>query len=131
MIREDTADYHSLFLQDTPLIDTRAPVEFARGAFPCAVNLPLMTDDERRRVGICYKEQGQQAAIELGRRLVNGDLRARRIESWCRFAREHPEGYIYCFRGGLRSTTAREGMREAGVDYPLLQGHAAVPARQP
>ena len=59
-MRADTQNYLALFVDDTPLIDTRAPVEYARGAFPNAVNLPLMSDDERAAVGTCYKEQGQQ-----------------------------------------------------------------------
>jgi len=40
-------DYAQLFLDDVPLIDVRAPIEFKEGAFPCSTNLPLMTDDER------------------------------------------------------------------------------------
>ena len=82
MSREDTQDYRALFMRDVPLIDTRAPVEFARGAFPTAVNLPLMTDEERHRVGICYKQFGQAAAIELGQRLVAGNTRSARIDAW-------------------------------------------------
>ncbi|MDJ0877183.1 MAG: tRNA 2-selenouridine(34) synthase MnmH [Halieaceae bacterium] len=122
MARDDTADYRALFLTDVPLMDTRAPVEFARGAFPSAVNLPLMTDDERHAIGIRYKESGQAAAIELGHELVAGQEREARIQGWCDFARAHPEGYLYCFRGGLRSATARQWMRESGVDYPLVVG---------
>ena len=53
--RKDTTDYRQLFLNDVPLIDTRAPVEFANGAFPAATNLPLMSDQEREQVGTCYK----------------------------------------------------------------------------
>ncbi|HCQ35909.1 MAG TPA: tRNA 2-selenouridine(34) synthase MnmH, partial [Alcanivorax sp.] len=55
-----------------PLLDVRAPVEFAKGAFPTASNLPLLDDNERHRVGIRYKQQGQQAAIDLGNELVSG-----------------------------------------------------------
>ena len=47
--RADTDDYRALFLTHTPLMDTRAPAEFARGAFPMAISLPLMTDEERAR----------------------------------------------------------------------------------
>ncbi len=122
MAREDTADYRALFLANAPLMDTRAPVEFARGAFPNAVNLPLMSDTERHEVGIRYKQSGQAAAIELGHQLVAGASREARIQGWCEFARRHPDGYLYCFRGGLRSSTARQWMREAGVDYPLVLG---------
>ena len=64
-------DYHQLLLDGTPMIDVRAPIEFATGSLPNAVNLPLMSDEERHQVGICYKEQGQQAAIELGHQLVH------------------------------------------------------------
>ena len=69
---DDTRDYAGLFLGDTPLLDVRAPVEFAKGAFPTASNLPLLDDNERHRVGIRYKQQGQQAAIDLGNELVSG-----------------------------------------------------------
>ena len=42
-------------------MDTRSPGEFAEGAFPHTVNLPLMDDEQRAQVGLCYKQQGQQA----------------------------------------------------------------------
>ncbi|ALO47646.1 tRNA 2-selenouridine(34) synthase MnmH [Pseudohongiella spirulinae] len=120
--RPDTDNYLQLFLNEKPLIDTRAPVEFGRGAFPSAVNLPLMTDDERTAVGTCYKEQGQQAAIDLGHQLVYGDTKAQRVAAWSEFARQHPQGYLYCFRGGLRSQICQQWLREAGVDYPRVIG---------
>jgi len=117
-----TDDYLRLFLQDRPMIDTRAPVEFAQGAFPNAVNLPLMSDEERARVGTCYKEQGQDAAIELGHRLVSGAVKEQRVQAWLNFARAHPEGYLYCFRGGLRSQICQQWLSEAGCDYPRITG---------
>ena len=83
--RPDTSDYLSLFLNDVPLMDVRAPIEFSKGSFPTAINAPLMNDEERHRVGICYKEKGQDKAIELGHQLVSGDLKAQRIEAWKRF----------------------------------------------
>jgi tRNA 2-selenouridine synthase len=104
------------------LIDTRAPIEFARGAFPNAVNLPLMSDDERAAVGTCYKEQGQQAALAMGHQLVNGASKAQRVEAWLAHAREYPQGYLYCFRGGLRSQICQQWLQEAGLDYPRVEG---------
>lgn len=101
--RPDTSDYLALFLNDAPLMDVRAPVEFSKGSFPGAINAPLMNDEERHRVGICYKEKGQDEAIRLGHQLVAGDIKAQRIEAWRRFTADHPDGYLFCFRGGLRS----------------------------
>lgn len=83
------------------LIDARAPIEVARGALPFAHALPLMTDDERRRVGIRYKEAGPEAAMELGYELVGPDL-ARRTEAWRAVVDRGPTA-VTCWRGGLRS----------------------------
>lgn len=120
--RPDTSDYLALFLNDVPLMDVRAPVEFSKGSFPGAVNAPLMNDEERHRVGICYKEKGQDEAIRLGHQLVSGDIKAQRLDAWRRFAAEHPQGYLFCFRGGLRSRLTQQWIQEAGVDYPLVTG---------
>jgi tRNA 2-selenouridine synthase len=122
-MRDDTSDYRQLFLDDVPMMDARAPVEFAKGAFPGVVNLPLMDDGERQRVGTCYKQHGQRAAIEMGQRLVSGELKAQRIDAWAAFAKANPEGYLYCFRGGLRSQIVQQWLKsEAGIDYPRVIG---------
>ena len=119
----DITDYRDIFLNDRPMMDTRAPIEFIKGAFPGVVNLPLMTDDERERVGTCYKQQGQQAAIVLGHELVSGAVKAQRIEHWARFAQANPDGLLYCFRGGMRSQIAQQWLKtEAGIDYPRVGG---------
>jgi tRNA 2-selenouridine synthase len=120
--RADSDDYRSLLLSDTPMMDMRAPTEFIKGAFPSAHSLPLMSDVERAKVGTCYKKNGQQAAIELGHQLVAGAVREQRLEAWSTFARSHPEGYLYCFRGGLRSQTVQQWLRDEGIDYPLIKG---------
>lgn len=127
-MRDNSSDYREIFLGDRPLIDVRAPVEFHKGAFPRVRNLPLMNDDERHSVGTCYKQQGQQAAIDLGLRLVSGRLKAERIKAWADFASANPEGFLYCFRGGLRSQISQQWLKaEAGIDYPrVLGGYKAL-----
>ena len=115
-------DLESLLRDDTPLIDTRSPVEFAKGSLPTAINLPLMTDVEREAVGTCYKEQGADAAVRLGHELVAGDLREQRVGAWKTFVAQHPEGALFCFRGGMRSEIAQRWLKDAGVDYPRIKG---------
>ncbi|MBA2780912.1 tRNA 2-selenouridine(34) synthase MnmH [Billgrantia kenyensis] len=112
----------ALLRQGVPLIDVRAPVEFAQGSLPGAVNLPLMDDEERRLVGIEYKQRGQQAAIELGQRLVSGGIREARIAAWLHRVEAYPEAVIYCYRGGLRSEIAQRWLGEAGVMRPRIRG---------
>ncbi|HEY6131635.1 MAG TPA: tRNA 2-selenouridine(34) synthase MnmH, partial [Halioglobus sp.] len=41
---------------------------------------------------------------------------------WVAFARQHPQGYLYCFRGGLRSQIVQQWLREEGIDYPRITG---------
>ena len=119
----DYTDYRDIFLNDRPMMDARAPIEFSKGSFPGVVNLPLMNDHERQRIGTCYKQHGQQAAIELGHQLVSGDVKAERIQAWAEFARAHPDGLLYCFRGGLRSQIVQQWLKnEAGIDYPRVGG---------
>jgi len=118
----DSNDYRRIFLYDVPILDTRAPLEFARGAFPCAVNVPLMNDEEREQVGRCYKASGQQAALELGHQLVRGSVKDQRVAAWKNFVAEHPQGYLYCFRGGLRSKISQQWLAESGATYPLIKG---------
>ncbi len=116
-------DYREVLLSGAPLMDTRAPIEFSRGSFPGATNLPLMTDEERAQVGTCYKQRGQEAAIALGHQLVAGEVRSRRIAAWAAFARANPEGYLFCFRGGLRSQIVQRWLaEEAGIHYRRVAG---------
>ena len=127
-MRQNSKDYRSIFLSDTPMIDLRAPCEFAKGSFPNTVSLPLMTDIERQKVGTCYKRDGQEAAIKLGHQLVKGEKKKERLESWKKFVQAHPDdGYLFCFRGGLRSHTVQKWLSEEGIEYPLVEaGYKAL-----
>ena len=116
-------DYQRLFVQDTPLLDVRAPVEFLQGAFPQAKNLPLINDEERRIIGIRYKEKGQEQAIALGHELVYGKIKESRVLDWAEFTQQHPQGALYCFRGGMRSKISQRWIFEkTGVVYPRIKG---------
>ncbi len=114
--------YRSLLQDNIPLLDVRAPIEFIKGAFPLASNLPLLDDDERRRVGTAYKQHGQQAAIELGHRLVCGKVKEQRVAAWKAWHQAHPQGWLYCFRGGLRSQITQQWLADAGVRIPRVPG---------
>lgn len=115
-------EFKRLFLQPRPWLDVRAPVEFAAGAVPGAINIPLLTDSERHDVGLIYKQQGQAAAIELGHTLVRGEVKEQRIRAWLDAGAADAEPVIYCFRGGLRSQTVQKWLSERGLELPLIEG---------
>lgn len=111
-----------LLAGDTRFIDVRAPIEFAQGHVPGALNRPLMTDEERHKVGICYKQQGQKAAVALGHKLVSGEVKAQRVRAWLDAASQPEQTVLYCARGGMRSSISQGWMSDAGLDLPLVQG---------
>ncbi len=115
-------DFRALFVNGTPLLDVRAPVEFAKGAFPTSVNIPLMSNEQRHQVGVRYKQAGQQSAIALGAELVTPQSRADKVAAWSQFIEQHSDSALYCFRGGLRSRITQHWLQQSGVDIPLIVG---------
>jgi len=114
-------DFRSIVLENRPLIDVRAPVEFESGSFAGAVNLPLMNDEERHLIGIRYKKAGNAEAVALGEKLV-GPFKEQRVSAWKSFIATNPDAYLYCFRGGQRSQISQMWLDEAGITMPRLKG---------
>ena len=120
--RANSKDFLKIFLQNIPMMDVRAPVEFNKGAFPNSQNIPLLNDEQRTIIGTRYKEQGQDQAIALGNELATAEIRQQHIQDWQAFTEQHPNGYLYCFRGGLRSRVSQQWLKDSGTDYPFIEG---------
>lgn len=118
----DRDDFEALFTGGTPFIDVRAPVEYALGSVPGSVNLPILNNVERHEVGTCYRNDGQDAAVALGHRLVSGAVRDARVTSWMDEVVRHPDAVIYCFRGGMRSQITQRWLAENGIHRPIVNG---------
>ena len=65
-MQPDTTDIERIVLNNIPLLDVRAPVEFERGCIGDAVNVPLLDDQQREMIGTEYAGNGPDAAIALG-----------------------------------------------------------------
>lgn len=118
----ESNNYADILLNSSGLLDVRAPIEYKQGAFPGSENHPLLNDEERHQVGICYKNNGQEQAIEYGHKLVQGEIKLQRVDKWVNYASRHPNPYLYCFRGGLRSRITQEWLHDAGIDIPRVKG---------
>ncbi len=112
----------SHLLAGHPIIDVRAPIEFATGSLPGSINLPIMNNEERAEVGTVYKQQGQEKAILRGHSLVSGSVKELRVKAWADFIQQHPEAIVTCFRGGLRSKITQQWLADAGVLVPRIEG---------
>ncbi|MDH5399029.1 MAG: tRNA 2-selenouridine(34) synthase MnmH [Cyclobacteriaceae bacterium] len=109
------------------VIDVRSPGEYATGHVPNAVNIPLFDDEERKKVGICYKQEGRQPAILLGLQLI-GHKMAGFIRQVQKYNPTEPVG-VYCWRGGMRSASFAWLLSTYGVEiYLLNKGYKAYRA---
>jgi tRNA 2-selenouridine synthase len=116
---------HSLPITDFfsapgPILDVRSPGEFEQGHLPGAISFPLFSDDERSLVGTCYKQQGREAAVELG-----FELAGPKFAGFLRQARDlAPDGMVrlHCWRGGMRSGAVAWVLEMGGLQTVTLEG---------
>jgi tRNA 2-selenouridine synthase len=113
------------FLQGSgPILDVRSPGEYAQGHIPGAVSFPLFTDEERARVGTCYKQVDREAAVELG-----FDIAGPKCGEFIRAAKALTPDHqlrVHCWRGGMRSGGLGWILELAGFTvYTLAGGYKA------
>ena len=103
------------------LIDVRSPSEFAEDHAPGAVNLPVLDDEERAKVGTIYVQDSRFKARRIGAALVARNV-ARHLET---ALADQPGGFrplIYCWRGGQRSNAMATILSQVGWRTGLLAG---------
>ncbi len=106
--------------QNIPLIDVRSPGEFLQGHIPNAINLPLFNDLERAKVGTIYKQEGHDAAVLEGLRIV-GPKMATLVERANELSPSKKLS-LHCWRGGMRSNSVAWLLKQAGFQVEVLKG---------
>ena len=115
MPRHSLSEFQGL---SCPILDVRAPVEFAQGHVPGALNLPLFTDEERARIGTAYKQVSQERAVHLGLEFF-GPKMSRMVKQAQKLAPDK-EVRLHCWRGGMRSGAVQWLLELAGFTVHLL-----------
>ncbi len=113
------ADFLAL-RQSMPVIDVRSQGEFSEGHIRGALNVSLLTNEERVIVGTAYKQQGQQTAIKEGFRLVGPRLLD--IINDTEKIAQGKEVLVNCWRGGMRSTNFCQFVSMARIKSHSLKG---------
>ena len=117
-----------------PVFDVRSPGEYEHACMPGALNLPLFTNDERKRVGTLYKHEGRQRAIKEGLDFFGPNMRSmvEQVEIATgknRFvsAKEYKASVlVHCWRGGMRSSAVAWLLDLYGFEvYTLAGGYKA------
>ncbi len=102
------------------LVDVRTPLEFNEDHLPGAVNVPLLTNQERVEIGTIYKQQGAHPARMRALELTCGRF-ASMVESIADAAKGRPI-LVYCWRGGLRSLSITSLLKLSGYRAVQLKG---------
>jgi tRNA 2-selenouridine synthase len=103
-----------------PIVDVRSPAEFIQGHIPGAYNLPLFDDEERKRVGILYKNSGREASVLLGLEIVGP-----KMAGLVKELKKNIHGkdiLLHCWRGGMRSNGMAWLFETSGFNVSILEG---------
>ncbi len=101
-----------------PILDVRAPAEYAQGHIPGALSLPLFTDEERARIGTTYKQVNPDKAVLLGLDFFGPKMRA--MVEQARKLAPGQEVRLHCWRGGMRSGAVQWLLELGGLQVNLL-----------
>jgi tRNA 2-selenouridine synthase len=102
------------------ILDVRSPGEFAVDHVPGARNFPVLSDEERARVGTLYK-QSPFDARKLGAALISRNIASHLEQSFGGQPRTW-RPLVYCWRGGKRSAAMTHVLREVGWNASTLNG---------
>ena len=107
---------------DILLCDVRSPIEYQKGHIPLAISLPLFSDEERKTIGILYKNEGSRAAFCKGLAFVGPKMHTL-VERVSSLAEKKRRVVIYCARGGKRSESVHWLLQQSGQqDVYRLEG---------
>lgn len=102
-------------------IDVRSECEFAEDHLPGAVSCPVLSDEERARVGTLYKQVSSFEAKKTGAALISANIAHHLRERF----HDRPRGWrplVYCWRGGSRSGALAQVLHQVGWRVAQLEG---------
>lgn len=103
------------------IIDVRSPAEFAEDHLPGAINLPVLNNDERAEIGTLYKQVSAFEARRRGAGLVARNIAAH-LDAGLKDCPPRYRPLVYCWRGGMRSTSMAVILSAIGWRPALLGG---------
>ena len=103
------------------IIDVRSPSEYALDHIPNAVNLPVLSDEQRVTVGTLYKQTSSFEAKRLGAALVARNI-ADALQTTLATKPRDWSALIYCWRGGNRSGAMATVLARVGWQITVLDG---------
>ncbi|WGT68126.1 tRNA 2-selenouridine(34) synthase MnmH [cyanobacterium endosymbiont of Epithemia clementina EcSB] len=103
------------------IIDVRSENEFVEDHIPGAINLPVLNNQERAKVGTIYKEISPFKARKIGASLVTKNI-SHFLEKYFFTKDKNYVPLIYCWRGGQRSNSLAIVLSQIGWQVQVLKG---------
>ncbi|MGE0558612.1 MAG: tRNA 2-selenouridine(34) synthase MnmH [Burkholderiales bacterium] len=103
------------------IIDVRSEGEFAEDHIPGAINLPVLDNAERERIGTIYKQVSPFEAKKTGAALVSANIAKHLKENLADRPRDW-KPLVYCWRGGGRSGALAHVLAQIGWRVGQLGG---------
>lgn len=103
------------------IVDVRTPAEFAEDHIPGAINLPVLSDEERAEVGTIYTQDSRFRARRIGAAYIARNV-ARHLDT---ALADRPAAFrplLYCWRGGMRSGAMATILSQVGWRTGVLTG---------
>jgi tRNA 2-selenouridine synthase len=98
-------------------IDLRSPKEHTEDTIPGSINIPLFDNQEHEVIGTLYHQKGQKEAIDKGM-----DFVLPKLDRMTDQITKHKEPILFCWRGGMRSQSVCNYLKEKGFKTLLLKG---------
>ncbi|XP_060605653.1 tRNA 2-selenouridine synthase-like [Ruditapes philippinarum] len=101
------------------IIDVRTPAEYEEDHIPGAINLPVLSNDERITIGTMYSHSKFEAR-KAGAALISRNI-ANHIEVYFQSKGTDYSPLIYCWRGGQRSYSMALILAQIGFESFVLE----------
>lgn len=103
------------------IVDVRSPSEFAEDHVTGAVNLPVLDDEQRAKVGTIHKQESAFHARKIGAALVTENI-SRHLQKHFSTKSADYRPLIYCWRGGKRSGSLATVLSDIGWNVAAVDG---------
>ncbi len=102
-------------------VDVRSPKEYRQATIPGAVNIPVLDDQAREKIGILYVNGKIEEAKQCGIDWASGQL-PQMFAEYQSLLKEFDELVVFCSRGGMRSLSIFSLLKALGLSVSRLQG---------
>ncbi|WP_164995917.1 tRNA 2-selenouridine(34) synthase MnmH [Miniphocaeibacter massiliensis] len=118
----NTLDYYNTKnLKNKIMIDVRSPYEFKESTIPGSINIPVLLDEERKKVGTLYVNK----KIDEAKQFAVNSISKRLPEIFSKFldiSKNYENIIIFCARGGYRSKSLSIFLNSLDISNFRIEG---------